>query len=50
METLTREEMYQREIAEMQAQVHRLQLRVKELHDENELLKKQLFGEATDGC
>ena len=50
METLTREEMYRKEIAEMQAQVHHLQVRVKELIEENELLKKQLFGDEPTGC
>ena len=31
--TMTKEEMYQREMAEMQRQVHTLQLKVKELQD-----------------
>lgn len=50
MERMTVEEMYKKEIALMQEQVHHLQIRVKELIEENELLKKQLFGEPTDGC
>lgn len=49
MKKISVEEAYQREIAEMQAQVHRLQVRVKELIEENENLKRQLFGD-TDGC
>ena len=31
--TITREEMYQREIAEMQKSIHHLQMRVKELQE-----------------
>lgn len=50
MEQMTVEEMYKKEIADMQAQVHHLQVRVKELIEENENLKRQLFGEPTDGC
>ena len=40
--TLTMEEMYKKEIAEMQSQNHQLLIRVKELNEEINLLRKQL--------
>jgi len=41
-QVLDREEVYKREIAEMQAQNHHLLIRIKELNSEVEMLKKQL--------
>ena len=39
---MTTEEMMKKEIAEMQSSIHHLQMRVKELVDENEKLKSQI--------
>ena len=39
---LTTEEMMKKEIAEMQSSIHHLQIRVKELIEENEKLKSQI--------
>ena len=40
---ITREEVYKREIAEMQSQNHHLLVRIKELNSEVEKLKKQIM-------
>jgi predicted RNase H-like nuclease (RuvC/YqgF family) len=42
MQHYNREDIYKREIAEMQAQNHHLMIRIKELSKEKELLLKQL--------
>ena len=39
---MTTEEMMKKEIAEMQSSIHHLQMRVKELVEENEKLKSQI--------
>ena len=39
---MTTEEMMKKEIAEMQSSIHHLQIRVKELVEENEKLKSQI--------
>ena len=39
---MTSEEMMNKEIAEMQSSIHHLQIRVKELIEENEKLKSQI--------
>ena len=39
---MTTEEMMKKEIAEMQSSIHHLQIRVKELIEENEKLKSQI--------
>ncbi len=39
---MTTEEMMKKEIAEMQSSIHYLQMRVKELVEENEKLKSQI--------
>ena len=39
---MTTEEVMKREIADMQASIHHLQIRVKELVEENEKLKSQI--------
>ena len=39
---MSREDIYKREIAEMQAQSHHLMIRIKEISKENEMLRQQL--------
>jgi FtsZ-binding cell division protein ZapB len=49
---MTVEELMKKEIAEMQSAIHTLQMRVKELKEENTELRKQLglLPEQDSGC
>lgn len=42
MQVLDKEDIYKRELAEMQSQVNYLQIRVKELNSERDMLRQQL--------
>ena len=42
MKTITPEEMMRKEIADMQSSIHHLQMRVKELSEENHKMKAQI--------
>ena len=39
---MTKEDIYKKEIAEMQSSIHHLQMRVKELSEENREIKEQI--------
>ena len=39
---MTKEDIYKKDIAELQSSIHHLQIRVKELVEENEKLKSQI--------
>lgn len=42
MQVMDKEDIYKRELAEMQSQVNYLQIRVKELNSERDMLRQQL--------